>query len=51
MIIKFEKKEVLNIDGKEEINFKEVKKEIDADYIHYCGHDKNSPEPCRRVKK
>ena len=34
---------------KEEIDFKEVKKE-DADHIHYCGHDKNPPEPCRRVK-
>lgn len=56
MITKFEKKEVvLTTDAitkgvREEISFKEVALKKDADYIHYCGHDKVPPEPCRRVK-
>jgi hypothetical protein len=55
MITKFEKKEVvLTTDAitkgvREEISFKEVEKK-DAEFIHYCGHDKVPPEPCRRVK-
>lgn len=55
MIEKFEKKEIKlvtdkkTLETKEEISFKEVDKK-DADYIHLCGHDKDPPEPCRRVK-
>ena len=54
MIIKYEKldsKEEI-VDGKTELvsSFTSVEKEVDADFIHYCGHDKNPPEPCRRVR-
>lgn len=55
MITKFEKKEVvLTTDAitkkvREEISFKEVDKK-DAEYVHICGHDKDPPEPCRRVR-
>jgi hypothetical protein len=54
MIIKYEKlesKEEL-IEGKSETttSFKEVEKEVDADYIHICGHDTNPPTPCRRER-
>ena len=40
------------IDGKTESvkSFDVVEKESDANYVHYCGHDKNPPEPCKRVK-
>jgi hypothetical protein len=53
MIIKFEKQGEEVIDGKtEKVNFwTEVAKEADADFIHFCGHDTNQPQPCRRVKK
>lgn len=55
MIEKFEKKEIKlvtdkkTLETKEEISFKEVDKK-DAEYLHICGHDKDPPEPCRRVK-
>ena len=49
MIKKFEKLETKEVLGVSETNFKEVA-EKDAEYIHYCGHDKNPPEPCKRKK-
>lgn len=53
MNIKFEKEETKEeiIDGKTESikSFVECA-EKDATYKHICGHDKNPPEPCRRVK-
>jgi hypothetical protein len=54
MIIKYEKLESKEetIEGKSEVTtaYKEVDKEEDADYIHYCGHDTIPPTPCKRVK-
>jgi hypothetical protein len=41
-VMKDEKGEILK-------EFKEVAK-AEATHVHYCGHDKDPPEPCRRVK-
>lgn len=40
------------VEGKAEMvkSYDAVEKEEEAEYIHICGHDKNPPEPCRRVK-
>jgi hypothetical protein len=50
MITKYEKKTIEMKDHIEVESLTLVEKQLDADYIHYCGHDTIPPTPCKRIK-